>query len=345
MDLGTPLFDVTFVVVDLETTGCSPGGDAVTEIGALKLRGGELLGRFETLVNPGVPIPPMITVLTGITEAMLFPAPRIDAVLPQFLEFARDAVLVGHNIRFDVSFLDAALVAHGYPRLRNHRVDTIGLARRLVHDDVPNLRLQTLAHYFRTTVEPVHRAYVDAAATADVLHSLLEHAATFGVYGLDDLLAVPRMRPHPSAAKLALTARLPRAPGVFVFRDRDERVLSVGTATNLRTRVRSYFASNNRRALPQLVRELASIDHRVCESTGEAKLRAVELIDELQPRFNANGTTRRRSRARAADSRASGRAHTHRRARVRRSRTRTNGRRRMTGQKRPAPLARNTSDS
>jgi DNA polymerase-3 subunit epsilon len=317
MDLGTPLFEVTFVVVDLETTGCAPGGDAITEIGALKLRGGELLGRLETLVNPGVPIPPLITVLTGITEAMVFPAPRIDEVLPQFLEFARDAVLVGHNIRFDVSFLDAALVAHGYPRLRNRRVDTIALARRLMHDDVPNLRLETLARHFRTTVEPVHRAYADAAATAEVLHALLEHAGTFGVFGLDDLLAVPRMRPHPSAAKLALTARLPRAPGVYVFRDRNRRVIYVGNATNLRTRVRSYFATNHRRALPQLVRELASIEHRVCESAVEAEIRARRLTDELQPRFNANGTTRARKPRARAGGRAGGRSHTPRRARAR----------------------------
>src|SRR5579859_3560267 len=110
-DLGTPLHDVTFVVVDLETTGGSPATCAITEIGAVKYRGGECLGEFQTLVNPGVPIPPMITVLTGITEAMVYPAPRIAEVLPMFLEFARDAVIVGHNIRFDCGFLDAALVA------------------------------------------------------------------------------------------------------------------------------------------------------------------------------------------------------------------------------------------
>ncbi|HEX5615346.1 MAG TPA: exonuclease domain-containing protein, partial [Acidimicrobiia bacterium] len=107
-DLGTPLHEVTFVVVDLETTGAVAGSDAITEIGALKLRGGQLLGTFETLVNPGVPIPPMITVLTGITESMVIPAPRVREVLPAFLEFLGGAVIVGHNVRFDVSFLDAA---------------------------------------------------------------------------------------------------------------------------------------------------------------------------------------------------------------------------------------------
>jgi DNA polymerase III subunit epsilon len=293
-DLGSPLSQVTFVVVDLETTGGSAHTDEITEIGALKLRGGELLGTFETLVNPGVPIPPMITVLTGITESMVLPAPRISEVLPAFIEFARDAVIVGHNIRFDISFLDAALREHGYPTLTNRRVDTVAIARRLVRDEVPNLRLATLARHFRSSVEPVHRAYADAAATAEVLHALLERAAAFGVLGLDDLLALPSMRAHPSAAKLALTTKLPRKPGVYLFRDRAGRVLYVGKATNLRARVRSYFASDDRRKVPQLLREIATIDHRVCGSVFEAEIRELRLIRELQPRFNRHGKTWRK---------------------------------------------------
>ena len=292
-DLGRPLSETTFVVLDLETTGGSAAVDAITEIGALKLRGGELLGRFESLVNPGVPIPPMITVLTGITQSMVLPAPRIAEILPTLLEFARDAVIVGHNIRFDCAFLDAALVAHGYQRLPNRRVDTLALARRLVRGEIPNLRLHTLARHFRTSVEPNHRAYADAAATAEVLHALLERAASYGVLGLDDLIALPSMRAHPSAAKLALTARLPRAPGVYVFRDRDGRVLYVGKASNLRARVRSYFASDDRRKVPQLLRELVTIDHRVCASAFEAEVRELRLIQRLQPRFNRHGKAAR----------------------------------------------------
>jgi DNA polymerase-3 subunit epsilon len=236
----------------------------------------------------------MITVLTGITEAMVLPAPRIEEVLPAFLEFARDAVIVGHNIRFDCSFLDAALVAHGYSRLSNRRVDTVALARRLVRDEIPNLRLHTLARHFRTTVEPVHRAYADAAATAEVLHALLERAAAFGVLGLDDLLALPTMRAHPSAAKLALTSKLPRLPGIYLFRDRGGRVLYVGKATNLRARVRSYFSTEDRRKVPQLLRETHSIEHRVCSGPFEAAVRELRLIQRLEPRFNRQSKSWRR---------------------------------------------------
>src|SRR4051812_15428801 len=93
-DLGKPLSDVRFVVIDLETTGTGPLQSAITEVGAVKLRGGECLGTFSTLVNPGAAIPPEVTYLTGITEAMVVPAPTIDAVLPSLLEFVGDAVIV-----------------------------------------------------------------------------------------------------------------------------------------------------------------------------------------------------------------------------------------------------------
>ncbi len=288
-ELGTPLHAVTFVVVDLETTGASPATCAITEVGAVKYRGGVCLGELHTLVNPGAAVPPLITVLTGITEAMLVPAPTIDEVLPALLEFlgpSTATVLGGHNVRFDVSFLDAALTARGYPRLAHRRVDTAALARRLVRDEVPNLRLATLARHLRVPTEPVHRALPDARATLEVLHALLERAGRLGVLGLDDLLELPRMRAHPSVGKLALTAGLPRRPGVYLFRDRAGRVLYVGKATNLRTRVRSYFSGDTRRKVPQLLRETEAIDHRVCAHPLEAAIRELRLIRELQPRFN-----------------------------------------------------------
>jgi DNA polymerase-3 subunit epsilon len=285
-DIGAPLAEVTFVVIDLETTGGSPETCAITEIGALKLRGGQCLGTFHTLVNPGVPVPPLITVLTGITEAMVLPAPPVASVLPALLEFFDGAVLVGHNLRFDISFLDAALAAHGYPRLASRTVDTIGLARRLVRDEVPNLRLATLARHLRAPTEPIHRALEDARATVEVFHALLERAGTLGVLGLDDLLTLPSLRAHPSSAKLKLTTALPRRPGVYLFHDPAGRVLYVGKATNLRARVRSYFSTDERRKVPQLLRETAAIDYIVCEHQLKAAVREIRLIHTHEPRFN-----------------------------------------------------------
>lgn len=285
-DLGTPLRDVTFCVVDLETTGGSPATCAITEIGAVKVKGGECLGTFQTLVNPGVPIPPEIVVLTGITEAMVYPAPTVDTVLPTFCEFAGGSVLVGHNLRFDISFLDAALAAHGYPRLAHARVDTVALARRLVRDEVPDCRLATLARRLRLAHQPSHRALADALATADLLHALLERAAGLGVLGLDDLLALPKLASHPLAPKLRLTTGLPRRPGVYLFKGGGGRVLYVGKATDLRSRVRSYFSGDDRRKVLPLLREAETVDHVVCPTPLEAAVLEVRLIHRYQPPYN-----------------------------------------------------------
>ena len=285
-DLGTPLRDVTFCVIDLETTGGSPTDCQITEVGAVKLRGGECLGTFQTLVNPGCAIPPEITVLTGITHSMLLPAPRIETVLPSLLEFVGDAVIVGHNIRFDLSFLNAALQHAERPRLANRHVDTVALARRLVREEVPNCKLGTLASHFGLPNRPSHRALDDALATGDLLHLLLERAGGLGVTGLDDLLALPTLAGHAQAAKLKLTEHLPRSPGVYLFRDRRGDVLYVGKATDLRARVRSYFSGDERRKIGALLRETIRIDHVEHPHTLAAAVHEVRLIHRFQPRYN-----------------------------------------------------------
>ena len=126
-DLNTPLHQVTFVVVDVETTGGSPATSSLTEVAAARYRGGEMLGTYQTLVRPDQRIPPLITALTGINDAMVSGAPRIGEMLPSFLEFIGGAVLVGHNLRFDLSFIDHALVSTGRDRLGNAAVDTLAL--------------------------------------------------------------------------------------------------------------------------------------------------------------------------------------------------------------------------
>jgi DNA polymerase-3 subunit epsilon len=285
-DMGAPLHEVTFVVLDLETTGGSPLQCAITEVGAVKLRGGVCLGTLQTLVNPGVPIPREIVYLTGITEAMVIPAPPIEEVLPSLVEFLAGTVLVGHNVRFDVAFMQAALKRAGWPPLDMPVVDTCALARRLLSEEVPNHKLSTLADHFRTRARPIHRALDDALTTGELLHCLLERAGSLGVLGLDDLLELPTIKGHPQLSKLHLTTGLPRRPGVYLFRDRTKRVIYVGKAIDLRRRVRSYFSGDGRRKVGQLLREVHTIDHVVCAGELEAAVLEVRLIHELSPRFN-----------------------------------------------------------
>ena len=285
-DLGTPLHDVTFCVLDFETTGGNAETCQITEIGAVKVRGGEVVGTFQTLVNPGCAIPPNITVLTGITNGLVVRAPSINQVLPSFLEFIGGSVVVAHNLRFDWAFLNAAVRRWGGPMMGNQRLDTLALARRLLAEEVPRFALGELARHLRLAHQPSHRALDDAWATTDLLHLLIERAAAWGVTGLDDLATLPSIAGHPQWRKLRLTTKLPRCPGVYLFHDRDDRVLYVGKATDLRARVRSYFSSDRRRKVSQLLRETHRVSHRICSNTLEAELLELRLIHRFQPRFN-----------------------------------------------------------
>jgi DNA polymerase-3 subunit epsilon len=193
---------VEFAVVDLETTGWSPGAAAITEIGAVRVRGGQRWGErpgefvrqgeFASLVNPGVPVPPGIADLTGINDWMLAAAPRLAAVLPGLLDFARGCVLVAHNAPFDLGFLiagcgDCGLAWPGFTVL-----DTVMLARQVMDpDEVPDCKLGTLAGFFRARTAPNHRALADARATADVLGWLIRRLAHRGIRTLNQLSAWP----------------------------------------------------------------------------------------------------------------------------------------------------------
>jgi DNA polymerase-3 subunit epsilon len=285
-ELGTPLFDVTFCVLDLETTGGSSSGDAITEIGAVKVRAGEVIGEFQTLVNPGAAIPASIVVLTGITQSMVIAAPSIGEVYPSFLEFAADSVLVGHNKSFDLGFLNAAAQRLGYPKLPNRSLDTVALARRLVRSEVRNLKLRSLAAHFRSPITPTHRALDDARATVHVLHGLLERAGTLHVTHLEDLLTLPTARGNPHYDKIELARDLPRRAGVYLFKDRQGTVIYVGRAKNIRSRVSSYFYGDERRSIGNLMRELHSIDFVVTAGELDASITELRLIHQHIPRHN-----------------------------------------------------------
>ncbi len=287
-DLGTPLREVTFVVFDLETTGGSAAEHAVTEIGAVKVRGGEVLGEFATLVDPGGPIPPFISVLTGITDAMVVAAPKFPEVLPSFLEFIAGTTLVAHNAPFDMSFIRAACAAGGYPPPANPVVDTVDLARRvLTRDETPNCKLATLARFFRSPSEPCHRALADARATVDVLHGLIARVGSLGVQTLEELRGYSRTPTPEQRRKRHLAEGVPGVPGVYVFEDAKGEALYIGKSTHLRNRVRSYFTAGETR--PR-IREMVGIAERVrtivCATSLEAEIRELRLIGSTKPRYN-----------------------------------------------------------
>ena len=288
-DLGIPLAAVQFCVVDLETTGGSPATSEITEIGAIKVCCGEVQGTFHTLVDPGRPVPAFIRLLTGITDKMLVDAPPIEAVLPSFLEFSKDCVLVAHNAHFDISFLNAALARNSYPNLANRVVDTARLARKILSGEVRNCRLETLARHLRCGHLPCHRAFEDVLATVDVLHHLIERVTGFGVTTLEDLLSITATRIDGTFSKISLCEDLPSASGIYRFVGGAGQTLYVGKASDIRTRVRSYFYGDPRRKVRDLLRQTDSISFECFETMLEAEVAEARAIAVELPPHNSAG--------------------------------------------------------
>lgn len=287
----TLLEHVELVVFDLETTGLSAARDRICEIGAVRVRALEIADRFETLVDPGLSLPLQVASLTGLRDAELRQAPRAEIAVRRFLAFAGDASLVAHNARFDVSFLD-----HEVGRLTGKRVaapvlDTVWLARRLLHRRSERFSLQQLAHFFGTTWAPCHRALPDALATAEILVCLLGLAQERGARTLADLLELGAPRARRLHSKRSLVAGAPTLPGVYLFRDRNDTVLYVGKARDLRARLRSYFSGDRQRpTVEAALGALERVEWCVLGSELEAALEELRLIRELRPPANARAT-------------------------------------------------------
>ena len=290
--MGTPLSEVVFVVVDLETTGGPPGADAITEIGAVRVRGGAVESEMSTLVNPGRAIPAQITVLTGITNAMVAGAPPVGEALSAFLAWARldgeSTVLVAHNARFDVGHLRGAARALGLGWSEPTVLDTLGLARRAwSRADVPDHKLGTLAALVGSPIRPAHRALGDARATVDVLHAALEVLAPLGVTHLEDLATAADPVPARRRAKSRLADGLPSSPGVYQFLSAAGQVLYVGSAVDLRRRVRSYFtAAEKRSRIANMLDTTVQVRAIPTPTEIEARVRELRLIAELDPPVN-----------------------------------------------------------
>lgn len=279
------LEQASFVVFDLETTGLRPGTARPCEIGAVRVESLELGERFQALGNPGARLQPAVAALTGLRDEELRRAPPVGAAVRRFLAFAGDSVLVAHNARFDLAFLDAETMRLTGRRIEATSVDTVGLARRLLGRRPANLA--SLAHRFVTNARPCHRALPDAEATAEILLVLIGMAQERGARTVGDLVELAATRPRRAHAKRQLAFGAPQTPGVYLFRDANDQVLYVGRARDLRARLRSYFRSERQRpAVEAALGALHRIEWRETGSELVAGLEELRLIRELRPPAN-----------------------------------------------------------
>lgn len=286
-----PLDEAPYVVFDVETTGSSADKGAITEIGALKVVRGQVVDELATLVNPARPIEPFVVRLTGITDRMVADAPAASEVMPVFEEFVEGCVLVGHNIRFDCSFVTAAREAVDLTPLSNPVLDTLKLARSLV-PGLKRYRLSSLVSHFGVREVPNHRALADAAATVGVFLKLLKLLGSAGVRTVGEATTLgsggARGRIKPQKGHLA--DNLPRTPGVYYFVDKHGTVLYVGKAKDLKARVKTYFnGGDGRRKVGHLVSEVAEVRYKETQSELHALIFESREIKRLLPRYNSAG--------------------------------------------------------
>lgn len=285
-----------FVSIDVETTGLKPSSQRIIEVALVRFEDGMETDRFDRLVNPGRRIPSYISKLTGIRDDDVEDAATFAELAESIVEFIGGDVLVGHNISFDIGFLNAELQRVHIGRLVNETIDTLTLATRLV----PGLRRPSLDRVARAVgISPrkIHRAGIDAVMTAEVALRLEAEARRQGVASFDALKVMATSPERRSRNKVgrgrslvdrSLLDGIPKKPGVYLMRDHEGQVIYVGKAKNLRERVGTYFSQpvGYARKMEGLLEAISRIDTEVVGSELEALLLEAQLIRRYEPRYN-----------------------------------------------------------
>ena len=282
---GQILFSTPFVVIDCETTGVSPDYDAITEIAAIAICSGEQIGSFHSLVNPERKLSDHIIRLTSITNEELVGAPTIAQVIPSLLEFIGDKIIIGHNVKFDIGFINSALRRHSYQTLANNHIDTLTISRKLLMNEVRNFKLSTLAQHIKTENQPTHRAYADVLATIDLFHHLIERSSSLGVKGVNDFIKIPSKRNRSRYSKRVIAKDAPSAPGIYMFTAKDQ-ILYIGKSRNIKERLRSYFISDDRSKISKLISSAEKIEYVVTPTPTEARILELRALQLYRPEYN-----------------------------------------------------------
>ncbi len=283
------LAETTFLVVDLETTGVHPASAEIIEFGAVYVRNGKVLGEEHTLVRPRRTIPPFITGLTGIDNAMVADAPPFDEVAERLHRLFQGVVGVAHNAKFDFGFLDTAFRARGMaPVGAGHELCTVKLGRSFAPG--PRYNLDALAARLKIPTSDRHRALGDARVTADVLVELLRRAESAGISSVDGLRAYRKPKGQGAALRFKVGPEriraLPENPGIYRFRNEKGEVIYVGKALNLRKRLGSYFIGTKKGKTSRMLLEVRDFDYTVVGSELEALLEEAREIRLRQPEYN-----------------------------------------------------------
>jgi DNA polymerase-3 subunit epsilon len=283
---NTPLRDLSYSVVDLETTGTRPGVNQIIEIGIVSIEQGEIIETYQTFLNPGVEIPSFISQMTGIHNSDVEYAPLLPDIAPKILPMLDNTVFVAHNAAFDYNFLQKNLRLAGF-EFASPKICTVQLSRKLI-PQLAHHTLDDLARHFHIEIPNRHRALDDALATGKSLLNMFDILVESGkkIFGaLQELTTPPETKKYKQIKDQI--DQLPFSPGVYLMKNADEQIIYVGKSKCLQKRVRSYFYNGRKtRKLEKLVQSVERIEHINTGSELSALLLESKKIKEHLPIFN-----------------------------------------------------------
>lgn len=295
------IYDATYIVCDVETTGLSPVYNRIIEISLIKIQDGEIVDKFVSLVNPKQHIPRLITNMTGIANEDVLDKPAFEEISGKIISFFKtdnpeNTIFVGHNVSFDYKF-----VFESFKRLRKpvyikiKTLCTCKLARRLLRK-LKSKSLSNVANHLGIIQKTKHRAYDDTLATAKILLVFLEQLQDeHNLDNVDDVLKFQNTKifteekQSPALKRLGIKLKdIPSNPGVYFFRSTSNEILYIGKAKNLKERLSTYFHHNSE--LPYKIKKLISnirkLEYEITNSELSALILESRLIKRYKPRFN-----------------------------------------------------------
>lgn len=272
-----------YAIVDIETTGSYAAANGITEVAIHVFDGEKVIETFETLINPGQPIPRYIQAFTGITDEMVAKAPRFEEVAGPIHRILTQNIFIAHNVNFDFSFLRSHLLRAGY-ELTAKKLCTVRLSRKIL-PGFPSYSLGNLCHSLKIKINSRHRAGGDAAATVEVFKKLLQNDKENFIAKSLQRNSKEQILP-PNVPKKNFD-QLPATPGVYYFHNPKGKIIYIGKAVNIRNRVNSHFSNNSdSRQKQNFIRHIHSISFQSCATELMAQVLESAEIKRHWPPFN-----------------------------------------------------------
>ncbi len=278
-----------FCIIDFETTGLSPISNRVIEIGAVKVKNQKIVDTYQTLINPGQQIPIFISELTGITDYHVQDSPFFPDQITKFRNFIGDAILTGHNLKFDMSFLKQEFILAEHELPDNPQLCTLKIAQRYL-PDLRSKSLKALTRFFRIRHKDIHRGLGDAMVTAKLLIKLIKKLSEeHNIETVGDLLEYQRSEKRHVIKKKKMAEdyyHVPDLPGIYFFKTTDESIQYIGKAKSLRKRVNNYFVNAPARKTKKIVTKSSRLSFQPMNTELTALIGEAELIKIHKPPMN-----------------------------------------------------------